>query len=61
MAERPADSDQPLLAVEGVTVRFGGVAAVDSATMSVPSGQVRGLIGPEEVRNNPAVRDAYLG
>lgn len=46
VAERPAGSGQPLLAVEGVTVRFGGVVAVDNVNMSVPSGQVRGLIGP---------------
>jgi len=46
VAERPADSAPPLLAVEGVTVRFGGVVAVDGVSMSVPSGQIRGLIGP---------------
>ncbi len=46
VAEPPVDTGQPLLAVEGVTVRFGGVLAVDGVTMSVPSGQIRGLIGP---------------
>ena len=46
VADCPADSATPLLAVEGVTVRFGGVVAVDDVTMSVPSGQIRGLIGP---------------
>ncbi|WP_419917887.1 ABC transporter ATP-binding protein [Candidatus Poriferisocius sp.] len=39
-------TDGPLLAVEGVTVRFGGVVAVDDVTMSVLPGQIRGLIGP---------------
>ncbi|WP_420436055.1 ABC transporter ATP-binding protein [Candidatus Poriferisocius sp.] len=46
VAERPTGSGRPLLAVEGITVRFGGVVAVDEVSMSVPSGQVRGLIGP---------------
>ncbi len=46
VAERPAAAERPLLAVEGVTVRFGGVVAVDNVSMSVPPGQVRGLIGP---------------
>ena len=46
MVERPASSGQPLLAVEGVTVRFGGVVAVDDVSLSMSSGQVRGLIGP---------------
>jgi branched-chain amino acid transport system ATP-binding protein len=36
----------PLLAVEHVTVRFGGVVAVDDVTFAVPEGEIRGLIGP---------------
>jgi branched-chain amino acid transport system ATP-binding protein len=35
-----------ILAVEGVTVRFGGLVAVDSATLSVDEGTILGLIGP---------------
>jgi branched-chain amino acid transport system ATP-binding protein len=35
-----------LLALDGVTVRFGGLVAVDGATFSVEEGQVLGLIGP---------------
>jgi len=35
-----------LLQVEGVTVEFGGLRALDSVSMSVPSGRVTALIGP---------------
>ncbi len=34
------------LAVENVTVRFGGITAVDDVSFVVPAGQVTGLIGP---------------
>ena len=36
----------PLLEVEGVSVTFGGLKAVDSASLTVRSGQIVGLIGP---------------
>ncbi len=35
-----------ILAVEGVTVRFGGLVAVDSASFEVAEGTILGLIGP---------------
>lgn len=35
-----------LLRVEHVSVRFGGVIAVNDANMAVPAGEIRGLIGP---------------
>ena len=35
-----------LLQVEGLRVTYGGVVAVDSATFTVPEGQIVGLIGP---------------
>ena len=35
-----------VLALENVTVRFGGVVAVDSVTLAVPAGIVFGIIGP---------------
>ena len=35
-----------LLAVRDVTVRFGGVTALDGVSFAVPAGQVCGLIGP---------------
>jgi branched-chain amino acid transport system ATP-binding protein len=36
----------PLLSVEHVTRRFGGVVAVDDVSLAVESGQIAGLIGP---------------
>ncbi len=36
----------PLLNVTGVTVRFGGVTAIDDVTFEVQEGELLGLIGP---------------
>ena len=41
-----ATTNGSLISVEDVTVRFGGVIAVNRASMSVPAGEIRGLIGP---------------
>ncbi len=35
----------PMLQIEGLTRRFGAVAAVDGITLSVPAGQMVGVIG----------------
>jgi len=35
-----------VLETRGMTKRFGGLVAVDDLSMSVPRGQIRGLIGP---------------
>ncbi|MCW5749455.1 MAG: ATP-binding cassette domain-containing protein, partial [Alphaproteobacteria bacterium] len=45
MAARPQGSD-PLLSVRGVSVRFGGIVALDGITFDVFPGQIAGLIGP---------------
>ena len=37
---------RPLLAVENVVQRFGGVAAVDGVSFSIREGEIAGLIGP---------------
>ncbi len=37
---------EPLLDVRGVTVRFGGVVALDAVSFDVEQGQIVGLIGP---------------
>jgi len=41
-----APVDGPLLAAEGVTVRFGGVVALDDVSLTVPRGATVGLVGP---------------
>ena len=41
-----ADQDVPMLSVRGVTVRFGGVVALDAVSFDVFPGQIAGLIGP---------------
>ena len=40
------DPAVPVLEVQGVTMRFGGLLAVDGASLRVPRGQIVGLIGP---------------
>ena len=40
------DTASPLLSVRGVTVRFGGILALDGVSFDVAQGQVCGLIGP---------------
>ena len=43
----PAVTTEPsLLAAEGVTVRFGGVVALDDVRIDVPNGSTVGLVGP---------------
>ena len=40
------DSSAPLLEIAGVTMRFGGIVALDGVTFSVGKGRIVGLIGP---------------
>ncbi|MEO7392107.1 MAG: ABC transporter ATP-binding protein [Ramlibacter sp.] len=42
----PSTSSTALLEVTGVTVRFGGITALDGITFSVMPGTIAGLIGP---------------
>ena len=37
---------QPLLSVQDVSVRFGGLVALDRVSFDVPQGRIVGLIGP---------------
>jgi branched-chain amino acid transport system ATP-binding protein len=38
--------NSPILKTEALTVRFGGLAAVNNVTLSVLRGEIRGIIGP---------------
>ncbi len=46
MAGRNFPSGSALLSVRSVSVRFGGIVALDGVTFDVSAGQVAGLIGP---------------
>jgi branched-chain amino acid transport system ATP-binding protein len=46
MATEQRPATDPLLSVRGVTVRFGGIVALDGVTFDVHAGQIAGLIGP---------------
>jgi branched-chain amino acid transport system ATP-binding protein len=37
---------EPLLAVEGLTKRFGGIVASDDITLAIPQGELHAIIGP---------------
>jgi branched-chain amino acid transport system ATP-binding protein len=41
-----ARSGAPLLAVRAVTIRFGGIVALDRVSFDMAAGQILGLIGP---------------
>jgi branched-chain amino acid transport system ATP-binding protein len=46
MAEPTSSHGSPLLSVRNVSVRFGGIIALDGVTFDVFPGQIAGLIGP---------------
>jgi branched-chain amino acid transport system ATP-binding protein len=46
MASLASSTAAPLLSVRDVSVRFGGIVALDGVTFDVSAGQIAGLIGP---------------
>ena len=46
MGDSPSPTTAPLLSVQGVTVRFGGILALDGVSFDVAKSHVCGLIGP---------------
>jgi branched-chain amino acid transport system permease protein len=46
VVDRTELPDRPLLEVTGLVKHFGGVKAVDGASLVVPEGSITGLIGP---------------
>lgn len=46
MVKKMEISQEPLLKVDAVSVRFGGIVALDDVSFDVVQGEVRGLIGP---------------
>jgi branched-chain amino acid transport system ATP-binding protein len=42
----PADSPAPLLRTEGLTIRFGGLTALNDVNFAVAPGEIRAIIGP---------------
>jgi branched-chain amino acid transport system ATP-binding protein len=46
LAERTTASDGPVLECVDIRVHFGGLVAVDDASLTVPRGRIVGLIGP---------------
>ena len=41
-----AESSAPLLSIKGLSLRFGGIVALDDVSFDVKAGQICGLIGP---------------
>ena len=56
----PADGAPVTLAIEGLTVKYGAVVALDNVSFSIPAGTTVGLIGPNGAGKSTLV-DAVTG
>jgi ABC-type branched-subunit amino acid transport system ATPase component len=54
------DKTEPMLSVTDLSVRYGGVVAVDAVSLDVPRGKIVGLIGPNGAGKTTLV-DALTG
>jgi branched-chain amino acid transport system ATP-binding protein len=46
VVESTGPSEPPLLGVDGVSLRFGGVTAIENVSLAVRRGELRSIIGP---------------
>ena len=46
VVESNGPSEPPLLGVDGVSLRFGGVIAIENVSLAVRRGELRSIIGP---------------
>jgi ABC-type branched-subunit amino acid transport system ATPase component len=60
MAVAELDGSKPVLEVNGLTVRFGGITAVDDVTFDLKQGEILGIIGPNGA-GKTTVFDAISG
>jgi branched-chain amino acid transport system ATP-binding protein len=67
VAQQSAEADRPhrsttsaLLDVRGLSVRYGGVSAVEALDLAVPEGTIAGLIGPNGAGKTSTI-DALTG
>ena len=51
-----AETAAPLLAVEHLTMRFGGLVAVDDVSFAVKQGEIFGLLGPNGAGKSTLIR-----